>query len=324
MKIFRDLDKIPHKYKGAVITLGNFDGLHLGHRKIIEQAKKIAKDKVLPLAVMTFEPHPKEFFNKEKKKIRIHSLRQKLLVMKSLGVECIFLMRFNKKLTDLSPFDFIEDILVKKLHARYVITGENFCFGRNRQGDKNLLQYESVKFNFGYQAIEHVEDGVGNIVSSSGIRQFLAGGDIKKASKLLGHPYTIIGHVKRGEGRGGIIGFPTANISFGRLFIPRHGVYAVRVTIEGKDKIYNAIANIGTKPTFGINEPLLEVHLFDLNEDLYGKILQVEFLEFIRDEQKFLSVDELKKQILTDCEKAKESHHLCYIPALDNIHTKRV
>lgn len=308
MKIFRDLDKIPAAYKHAVIALGNFDGLHIGHRAILAKARDIAQAAGLPLAVMTFEPHPREFFSKDKSlpKLRIYSLRSKLLAIKSLGVECVFLMRFNKKLTGINAHDFIREILVGKLQARYIITGDNFYFGKDRQGDKNLLEQEAGYLNFHYIAHPQIVDKNYNPVSSSNIRLLLSEGKIEEAEALLGQPYHIEGMVKHGQRRGHTLGFPTANISLSKLFPPLYGVYAVRVKIDGQDKIYNAVANLGIKPTFGVNEPILEAHLFDTSQNLYGKRLCVEFMEFIRKEKKFLSLDDLKKQIIMDCDTARD------------------
>ncbi len=307
MKIFRDLDKIPAEYKNAVITLGNFDGLHIGHRAIIAEAKAIAAATKSPLALMTFEPHPREFFASDKGSsgLRIYNLRSKLIAIKSLGIECVFLLRFNDKLTNLSAHDFIKKILVDKLRAKHIVTGENFFFGKNRQGNKELLAHEAASLSFSYTAYAQVLDNGNNTVSSSNIRLLLGNGDVKKTASLLGQPYHISGRVKHGENRGSRIGFPTANIALDKLFLPRFGVYEVTAQIEGQKESYNAIANLGIKPTFGINAPLLEVHLFDFSGNLYGKRLCVEFKEFIREEKKFQSLDELKAQIAMDCEKVK-------------------
>ncbi len=313
MKIFRDLAEILERYKGAVITLGNFDGLHIGHRAIIEQAKKAALEKKVPLALMTFEPHPREFFAKEKNKdgLRIYNLRSKLLAIKSLGVECVFLVRFNEQITNLNAGDFIKNIMVDKLQASHIITGENFCFGKNRQGDKDFLAQQAHEFGFSYTAYPHLLNSDNEVISSSNIRKLLKEGNIKKTGDLLGQPYHISGRVKHGEGRGQKLGFPTANVHLGKLSVPCYGVYAVRARIDGKSEVYNAVANLGVKPTFGIHAPLLEVHLFDVQEDLYGKQLCVEFIDYIRPEQKFESLDALKMQIARDCETAKKILSLC-------------
>ncbi len=307
MKIFRDLDNIPEEYKNAVVTLGNFDGLHLGHRSIIAQAKIIAREKNAPLAIMTFEPHPRDFFMKGNKTEghRIYSLHSKLSVIKSLGIDCVYMLRFNSKLTNLSAHEFIKNILVDKLNAQHIITGDNFCFGKNRQGDKNLLQQEAKNLGFEYTACPPVTYGT-ETISSSNIRRLLSQGDIIKTSSLLGRPYYISGHVKHGEKRGTKIGFPTANISLNKLFIPKHGVYAVQIKIANDNHIYNGVANIGVKPTFGTYQPLLEVYLFDTEQNLYGKRLCVEFIEFIRPEQKFTALEELISQIKNDCIIAKD------------------
>lgn len=307
MKIFRDLEKIPEKYKKAVVTLGNFDGLHLGHQAIITKARDIAATTKSPLALMSFEPHPHEFFSKERTKSehRIYNLYSKLSAIESLGVDCVFLLRFNADLANLSAHDFIKTILIDKLDSKYIITGDNFCFGKNRQGDKDLLQKESQRLGFSYTACAPVMNNE-SAISSSKIRQLIKRGDIAEASKLLGRPYHISGHVKHGEGRGTKIGFPTANIGVDRLLIPNYGVYAVEVRIAGNNEIYNGVANLGVKPTFGVHTPLLEVHLFDTEQNLYGKRLCVEFIETIRPEQKFTALEELISQIKNDCKIAKD------------------
>ncbi len=282
---------------------------------------------------MTFEPHPREFFTRGKTSLRISSLRVKLAAMAELGVNCVFMMRFNHKLASLSGDDFIKNILVDKLKASYVITGENFHFGKDRKGDKNILSAAAEKYGFKYLACPPITNPHGNTISSSTIRFLLGEGNMPEAAKLLGHPYRIEGRVKHGEGRGKMLGFPTANIELGKLFLPRLGIYAVRVSIspspsqgEGRGEgdlantknphpsplpkrergVFFGVASIGTKPTFGIYAPLLEVHLFDTNADLYGKRICVEFVEFIRAEEKFAGVDELKNQIAADCERAKK------------------
>ncbi len=308
VKIFRDLSHVPKGYKNAVITVGNFDGLHLGHRAIIAKAKDIAQANNAPLALMTFEPHPREFFSRGKNSygMRIYDFRSKMLAIESLGVECVFLLRFNEKLTSLNAHDFIKNIIVDALNAKHIITGNNFYFGQNRQGDKNLMSQEAGKYGFNYTALPQIQDNNNESISSSNIRNSLKHGDMNKISELLGRNYHISGRIKHGEGRGHKLGFPTANIELGKLFLPRYGVYAVRAQIEGDDKIYNAVANLGVKPTFGISSPLLEVHLFDTKQDMYGKRLCIEFIDFIREEKKFESMDTLKKQIESDCEIAKQ------------------
>ena len=352
MKIIRDIEKLGEAHKNAVIALGNFDGFHLGHRAIIAHAAEIAKAKNLPLTLMTFEPHPREFFAKDKLGMRIYSLHSKLKIAHELGVEKVFLLRFNADFASLGAEEFIREVLVKKLSANHIITGENFCFGKDRKGDKDFLGKFADDLGFAYTAHPHIDDADGKAVSSSTIRDFLAQGKMQEANKLLGKNYHIEGKVKHGKKRGQTIGFPTANLALKKLFLPRFGVYAVRVTVKlnnfyadfslssdrhpaldaGSDDkttdgiysprprgkhgvttslsmennlVYNAVANLGIKPTFGVFAPVLEVHIFDFAGDLYGKRICVEFIDFIRDEQKFVDLDSLKKQIENDCNTAK-------------------
>jgi len=304
MQIIRDIEKLGETHKNAVIALGNFDGFHLGHRAIIAHAAEIAKAKNLPLTLMSFEPHPREFFAKDKAGLRIYDLRSKLAIAKEQGVEKVFLLRFDTDFASLSAEEFIRDVLVKKLSAKHIITGENFCFGKDRKGDKDFLAKFAEELGFAYTAHPHIEDESGKAVSSSAIRDFLAQGDLESANKLLVKKYHIQGRVKHGEKRGKTIGFPTANLSLNKLFLPKFGVYAVRVFVDGVN--YNAVANLGVKPTFGVFAPLLEVHIFDFSGDIYGKKICVEFIDFIRPEQKFSSFDELKVQIGKDVKTAKQ------------------
>lgn len=311
MKIIRDIKNVGGDYQNAVIALGNFDGFHLGHRAIISHAKTIAEAEKCPLALMTFEPHPKVFFCKDQaKNLRIYSLRSKLLTAQELGVDIIFMMRFNAKFANLSADDFISEILVKNLKAHHIVTGENFCFGKNRQGNNQFLASKAAELGFGYTAHQQVGDEGGNAISSSVIREFLADGKVQQASNLLGKPYHIEGKVKHGAKNGRKIGFPTANISLAKLFLPKFGVYAVRVRIEGQNAIYNGVANLGTKPSIGNFSPNLEAHLFDFAQDIYGKHICVEFVDFIRPEQKFANLDLLKKQIENDCVVARKLANL--------------
>lgn len=308
MNIFRDISAIPPQYRDSVVVLGNFDGFHLGHRSILTDAQKIAAEEKLPLAVMTFEPHPREFFATKKAPngLRISNLHSKLAQFAAFDVDYVLLARFNQSLADMSAEDFITNILVSKLQARYVITGDNFCFGKGRKGDKHLLASFALKHGFEYIACGHTEDENGVTISSSAVRNLLKDGNIKKVNALLGMPYNINGRVKHGESRGKTLGFPTANIGLNKLFIPRYGVYAVKISIEGEREEFLGIANIGVKPTFGVSEPLLEVNIFELEKNLYGKRICVEFIDFIRDEKKFGSLEELKNQITLDCDMAKK------------------
>ena len=300
MKLARDLANAP---KNAVIALGNFDGLHLGHRAIIAQTKRIADEKKRPLALMTFEPHPREVLAKNAPPLRIYSLRSKLETIAQLGVESVLLVRFNPAFASLSADDFTQQILRGQLQAAHVVTGENFYFGKGRGGNKQLLEQAAQKGDFGYTALPPVTGADGQMISSSAIRTLLGEGQVKAAGELLGAPYHISGHVVRGQQQGRVLGYPTANIALGTLFRPRFGIYAVRAYVDGKH--YAAVASLGVKPTFGEFAPMLEVHLFNEKQDLYGRRMRVEFVEFIRAEEKFASSQALVAQMADDCEKAK-------------------
>jgi riboflavin kinase/FMN adenylyltransferase len=304
MRIIRDTASCPPDYKCAAVALGNFDGVHRGHQEILRHAVAIAKAEGVKAAVMTFEPHPREFFSKSHEKLRLYPFRDKVELLEAVGIEALFVMRFNKKSASVSAYDFVGSLLHRQLGVRHVVTGYNFAFGHNREGNTEFLDKTAASLGIGYTACPPVYDAAGAPVSSSAIRAALAAGDVKKAAMLLGRPYAISGRVRRGEGRGQTLGFPTANLSLVHLFKPRLGIYAVRVAIG--DDWCKAVASIGAKPTFGAYEPLLEVHVFDRNETLYGKRLHVELLEFLRDEQRFDNAEALKLQMTDDCRKARE------------------
>jgi len=306
MQIIRDFSALTPKHKGAVVALGNFDGVHLGHRAILQNAIALAKQYNVPAAVMTFEPHPREFFAKDGKKLRITSFHSKVQSFADMGIELLFLVRFNARFASLSPESFVTDVLHRDLEAKHIVTGYNFAFGKNRGGDTAFLKMQAERLGFRFTACDAVQDTAGATISSSAIRECLAKGDIKKASALLGRPYSIDGKVRHGQQKGRELGFPTANLSLGRLFAPRYGVYAVRFTAETQPHHqYTGVANLGIRPTFDLTEPLLEVHGFDMNRQLYGERITVELVEFLRDEQRFENIESLKSQIAKDCQHAR-------------------
>jgi riboflavin kinase/FMN adenylyltransferase len=304
MRIIRDFDHLPPAFKGAHIALGNFDGVHLGHRAILSACIAGAKAQGAKAAVMTFEPHPREFFARNPEKLRIYPLARKLELLRDCGIDCVYVVRFNARFAATSAHDFIETLLHKKLAVRHVVTGYNFAFGNHRQGNTAFLAQMAESLGFGYSAVDPVHDAHGNSISSSAVRDALAQGDMQAASGMLGQPYTITGRVKKGDGRGRGLGFPTANLALSGLLWPRFGVYGVRVALD--DQIIDGVANLGVKPTFPGAAPLLEVHCFGIDRDLVGKKIRVELRDFLREEQKFASLDALKTQIARDCEQAKE------------------
>ena len=306
MRIIRDFKQCTQAFQGAVVALGNFDGVHLGHQEILSQCVASAKAYHVPAAVMTFEPHPREFFSKQRNRLRLGSFRRKIAIMVGLGIDTLFLVRFNQEFSSMSAESFVDDVLYRQLKVKHVVTGYNFAFGKGRAGDTDYLSLRGHQLGFGYTSCQPVQDSSGNVISSSFIRQLLANGDVRRAAALLGAPYTIEGRVRHGEKRGRTIGFPTANISLSRLFKPRFGVYAVRLRVAGNTSVYEGVANIGIKPTFSGSEALLEVHILGNTLDLYDAHVSVECIDFIRDEQRFESVEALKNQIALDCQRARQ------------------
>lgn len=300
MRIIRDLQHCP--VKGAAIALGNFDGVHAGHRSILQHCIDTARAQHIPAAVMTFEPHPREFFGGQM--LRLEPLAGKLRRFEAMGIDAVLLVRFNAAFAAMTAQDFIETLLHRTLQARHVFTGENFAFGAKRSGDTAMLAGEANRLGFGYTACPPVCNADGEWISSSAIRNHLAAGQVAQASALLGRPYSIEGVVRRGQQRGRELGFPTANLSLGRLFRPRFGVYAARVTVDGTP--HNAAVSLGINPTFALDAPVLEAHLLDGEHSLYGKRIRVELLYFLRDEKRFDNVQDLAVQMRVDCTQAQE------------------
>jgi riboflavin kinase/FMN adenylyltransferase len=303
MHIIRDFEHCPAANKGAVVALGNFDGVHLGHRTIIDICLAKAHKLSAPAAMMTFEPHPREFFARDHQPMRICRLSDKLQLLDDAGMHSVFLARFNAKLAATSAEDFVKTILHEQLGVRHVVTGYDFAFGKNRGGDVTFLEQETRKYGIGFTRVEPV-NADGRVISSTAIRALLLQGNMQQAAQLLGRPYSISGRVRGGDKRGRELGYPTANLWLGTLFRPRFGIYAVRVTFKDGKK-HAAVASLGINPMFGAKRPLLEVHCFDLNRMFYGERITVELVEFIREEKNFDSIEILKAQIAEDCSVAK-------------------
>lgn len=302
MQVFRS---IPTRAPQAtVLTIGNFDGVHLGHRALLARLTATASRLGLPAAVMTFEPHPREFFTPEAAPPRLSSLREKLLMLAQAQVDRTYVCRFDARFAALSAEDFVGRLLVQGLAVRHLIIGDDFCFGRGRAGNFAYLQQSGAAHGFAVEAMQTVAvDGAR--VSSSAIRTALAEGDMACAASLLGHPYAIAGSVIHGNKLGRQLGFATANIQLKRAKVALAGIFAV--TVEGVDeRPWPGVASLGLRPTVESDgQPHLEVHLFDFDRDLYGAHLRVNFLHKLRDEAKYDSLDALKAQIARDCEDAK-------------------
>ena len=299
MELIRGLHNLK-SLSGCVLTIGNFDGVHVGHQEILKKLVKKAKELGLPSLVISFSVTPETFFGRPK--ARINNLRDKHLLLESLGVDKHLLIRFNKSFSELRAAEFVNKVLVEKTGVRYCFVGDDFRFGKDREGDFSMLKKMSLEHNFALQKINGVSIG-GLRVSSSEIRKMLTKGDFKSAETFLGRPFSISGKVAHGAQIGRTIGFPTANIGIKRRLSPVLGVYSVH--IEHSSKTYTGVCNVGKRPTLGETKTLLEVFVFDFDQEIYGENVNVIFRQKCRNEIKFGSFDELKKQIEKDVEKSR-------------------
>jgi riboflavin kinase/FMN adenylyltransferase len=304
MRLIRGLTHLEPFQDGCLLTIGNFDGLHLGHRLLIEKLAEHAKHLKLPSVVMVFEPQPLEYFLGDHAPSRLTRLREKALQFAQLPVDQLVVLPFNQQLAEYDAEQFIADILVKRLHVKHLVIGDDFHFGKARRGNFSLLQSKGQEYGFVVENSLSFELS-GLRISSTLIRDALQEGRLEQARLMLGRDYSICGRVMHGDKRGRELGFPTANIMMFRKNTPIAGVFAVSVSGLG-DKVYQGVANVGTRPTFdGGAKALLETHLFDFNDDIYGRYVEVHFKHKIRDEFKFSSLQTLKNQIMDDVEASK-------------------
>jgi len=305
MKLYKNFN-ISKNHRKSIILIGNFDGVHLGHQKLFKLANNYKKKFKLNIGVLTFEPMPKMFFNKNIKNFRISNVDQKNKILKDLGVDFLITKKFDKTFSKIKSDFFIKEILSKKLQAKYIFVSNNFKFGNKREGSvKELIKNEK---NYNYEIIKPLPLVLNKkIISSTYIRSLLEKGDLKNANKLLSRNWSIEGTVQRGRQKGKKIGFPTCNIDIKDYVISMPGVYAVNVKQKNSNKSLKSIANLGYRPTFDQKKILLEVHIFNFSGNLYNKYLSVEFKKFIRKEKKFKSVNQLRKQIQKDLEMAKQN-----------------
>ncbi|PHS68550.1 MAG: bifunctional riboflavin kinase/FMN adenylyltransferase [Methylophaga sp.] len=301
-KIIRGFYNLPPSPTGCVATIGNFDGVHLGHQAVLSQLAMKGDMLGLPAVVIIFEPQPNEFFAPDKAPARLSRFREKVEALRSYSIHQLCVLRFNKKLAQMQAEEFIQRLLVDGLNIRYLVVGDDFRFGQDRQGDFAMLKQAGNKF--GFQVVNMHTFSVDQVrVSSTRIREALELGDLIQAEKLLGRPFRMSGRVAHGDKRGRTMGFPTANIYLHRCKVPLTGVYVIQMFgIDGEP--VNGVANVGVRPTVGGGRALLEVHLFDFDKDIYGQHVQVHFLHKLRDEQKFSGLDKLIVQIKQDCEQA--------------------
>ena len=300
MKIFHDWRGLPAEARGATIALGNFDGVHLGHAAVLRAAHAARPD--VPRAVLTFEPHPREFFRPQDPPFRLTLSVERAAALAGLGVQYLYELPFDTAFAHLSAEAFISEVLHQGLGAVHLVCGADFAFGHRRGGDVAFLTDRAEALDMGLTIVPPVTDKEGPI-SSSRIRRLIQDGYPERAAALLGRPHSIRGEVMHGDKRGRTIGFPTANIPLGRHLEPQRGVYAVTTRIGGA--AVKGVANVGQRPTVGGTESRLEAHFFDVSADLYGRELTVCLHHFLREEQKFPSFEALKAQILLDAAEAR-------------------
>ncbi len=303
MQFIRGLHNITSMHHGCVATIGNFDGVHLGHQAVLGQLAEKGSELRLPTMVITFEPQPQEYFTHGDIPPRLTRLREKLRALTRFSVDRVLCLGFNPRLAALTARDFIQQVLIDGLGVRYLVVGDDFHFGSNRSGDFAMLKGAGA--SHGFEVVNMRTFSLnGERVSSTRIRQALQADELDLAEQLLGRPYRMSGRVAQGSRRGRMIGFPTANLFLHRKKTPVNGVYAVEMFgIEGEP--VTGVANVGTRPTVGGTSSLLEVHLFDFNRDIYGAHVDIDFLWKIREERKFESFDALKRQILKDSDRAE-------------------
>jgi riboflavin kinase/FMN adenylyltransferase len=316
LKIFRHFDEVPDAARGAVVAIGNFDGVHRGHRALIAEARAQAQARGVPLAVLSFEPHPQEYFRglrpdapESPECFRLTPLRTKARLLADLGVDVLFALTFDGDMARRSPQDFVETILLKGLGISGVVVGRDFEFGSKRAGNLDTLIRLGASHGFSVTPFDTVTASGDDKISSTLIRQLLKQAKPEEAARLLGHAWSIEARVEHGDARGRTMGFPTANMHLHHCLAPAYGVYAVRVAIMDGDHAvsrHDGVANFGIRPMYQVNVPLLETHLFDFDGDLYGKYLSVELIRYIRPEAKFPSLEALIAQIGADAAKARE------------------
>jgi riboflavin kinase/FMN adenylyltransferase len=303
MLIVRGLERYPPEAPPAVVALGVFDGVHLGHRAILDAAVSRAREAATRSVACTFDPHPREVLHPGRAPFVITTLDERLALIGETGIEAAVVLRFTPELAAMEPEAFVTDVLLGRLHAREVVVGVSHRFGKGAKGDAGMLQALGRELGFSAHIVEPLSIG-GVLVSSTAVRGALEQGDVAGATRLLGRPYTVVGQVVQGDGRGRTIGFPTANLALERPLLVPAGVYACRASLGGAE--HPAVTNIGVRPTFGRNALAVEVHILDFSGDLYGLRMALEFRDRLRDEQRFESVDALKAQIARDVASARQ------------------
>ena len=302
MKVFKNFN-IGKKFQNSALAVGNFDGIHLGHKKVLKAARLKSKKNKIYFGALTFEPLPVMFFNKSIKNHRINKLSQKIEQLKKQKLDFLVIKKFDRKFSKINYLNFIKRILYQKLKCKFLFVSKNFKFGNKRQGNIERLKYYQNKYNFRTVLTEALKKNK-KVISSTVVRRLINRGKVSEVKKLLGRPWEIQGTVKKGNQRGRKIGFPTCNINLNEYIIPRLGVYSIIAETDSFRK--KGIANIGYRPTFNGQNLLLEVNIFGINKNLYNKVIKVEFLKFIRTEKKFKNLEHLRKQIKLDLRQARK------------------
>ncbi len=297
MQIFETYKEIPEDIAGSVVVIGNFDGVHLGHMALLERAKEIARDKNISVSVLTFEPHPRWLFRPDDPPFRLTPKTLKAARLQEVGVEALFSLGFDWGFASQSADDFVRDILLEGIKPAHVVVGYNFRFGQLRKGSPETIEAAGIPVS----VVEEVVGEKGVQVSSSQIRQALRHARVCEANRLLGWDWEIRGKVVKGDQRGRELGFPTANFALDETVHPSYGVYAARVQIEGEGEWHKAAINIGIKPMFEVAQAEVEAHILDFDRDIYGKIIRVRPVQFLRGEAKFESLNDLIAQMEQDC-----------------------
>ena len=307
MRLVRHLGDLPYPDldAGSVVTIGAYDGIHLGHQQLLERVIHVAEDKGLTAIVMSFEPTPKEFFGGTRPPARLMRFREKFESLESRGIDLFYCPRFAAPMRDIPVADFIRRVLVQGLNARYLVVGDDFHFARRREGTIEHLNAVAGVLDYDVEQVPSVVVN-GVRVSSTAIRDALAGGDMTTAAKLLGRPYRMSGKIVKGDRVGRTLGYPTANVDLRRRQSAVMGIFAARVHgLEGGP--HDAVASVGSRPTFAGTKPILEVHLFDFDEDVYGKYIHVDFIAWLREQEKFDMVEDLVAQMDVDADNARSA-----------------
>jgi riboflavin kinase/FMN adenylyltransferase len=309
MRIFRHYNDVPDASKGAVVALGNFDGVHLGHQALILEAKRLALERGVQLGVVAFEPHPQEFFRPSAESFRLTPFRTKARLIAELKTDILYAISFDAAMAAKGASDFVQDVLVRGLGVSAIVVGEDFQFGKGRSGTVALLETMGREANFAVNVFKPVAASGHDKISSTQIRDALKEGRPEVAARLLGHHWSVEARVEHGDKRGRTIGFPTANMRLVDCLNPAYGIYAVRAKVLEDDKIvskHDGVSSFGIRPMFEVATPLLETYLFDFSGDLYGKHLAVELVAYLRPEVKLAGLDALKAQIAKDSEDARK------------------